>query len=152
MRVTAPRVVAFWGSLLATLLLLCWVGHESWVDLSLWGFAVTVLWTTAALVFLANRRAPVHRGAYTWPTSAGPSLALALAAGLAAVAAVYPPWFAILVPVPLGVAAYAAIRDRKLRQRMLVAGAVDPKAPPHLARPGQPREIPPWPDGDGEGT
>lgn len=146
MRITAARVVAFFGSLLAVLLVLCFVGNESWVDLSLWGFSVCVLWGTAALVAVASRRAPVHRGSYAWPTSAGPALALALAAVFVVVGAVYPPWFAIVVPVPLGVAVYAAVRDRKLRRRMLTDGAVDPGAPPYLARAGQPREISPWPD------
>lgn len=146
---TGPRVVAFWGLLLAVLLLLCAVGHESWVDLSLWGFSVAVLWVTAVLVAAANKRAPVHRGAFAWPTSSSTSLTLALTAGLVAVAAVYPPWLFIVTPVPLGVALYAGMRDRKLRERMITDRAIDPKAPPYLAGAGQPREISPWPDEDG---
>jgi hypothetical protein len=147
-KVTAPRVVAFWGFLLAVLLVLCAAGHESWVDLSLWAFAVTVLYFTAALAWLANRRAPVHRGSYAWPVSSSPALCGGGAIVLAALASVYGIWFAVMIPVPAGLGLYLGIRDRKLRQRMLTAGAVDPTAPPYLAGAGHPREIPEWPDAE----
>lgn len=146
MRVTGTRLTAFWGSLLAILLVLAWVGHESWLVLALWGFAVTALYVTSVAVHLANRRSPVHRGAFAWPVSGAPALALAVMFVLAALAGVYGGWFAILVPVPLALAIYLQIRDRKLRQRMLTARALDPEAPPHVARAGRPREIPEWPE------
>lgn len=151
-RVTGPRTVAFWGSLCLVLLILCAAGHESWVDLSLWGSTVFILWSVALAAHLANRRTPVHRGAFAWPTSSSTSLLLALALVFAALAGAFGLWFGILVPVPLVVAAYGAVRDRKLHERMVTSGAVDPKAPPYLAGAGRPREIPAWPDsGSGEG-
>ncbi len=149
-KVSGPKVVAFWGSLLAVLLILNAADHEPWVDVALWGWAVFVIWTTAFVVMLTNRRSPVHRGAFAWPTSASPALAFGLAVLLTGAAAVYGPWFGILVPVPVVFGTYLWVRDRKLRTRMLVSGAVDPKAPDFLPRAGQPREIPAWPEDDGK--
>lgn len=152
MSITGPRVVAFWGSLLAILLILCAVGHEQWVDLSLWGFSVTVVYSVAALAVVASKRAPVHRGSFAWPVSASPAIAFAAACGMTAVAAVYGPWFGLLVPVPLIIAAYAAVRDYKIRKRLLTDGVVDPKAPARLPSAGTAREIDPFPKAGGDSS
>lgn len=152
MRVTAPRAVAFWGSLLAVLLILCAAGHESWVDLSLWGGSVTILWFTAFCVYLANRRAPVHRGSFSFPTSSSTALLAALSLGLGALAGVYGLWFGLLVPVPAVVALYGIVRDHKLKARMLESGAVDPAAPAYIAGAGRPRQIPAWPEPGSDGS
>jgi hypothetical protein len=149
-RVTGPRTVAFWGGLCLVLLIFCAAGHESSVDLSLWGCTVFILWTTALAAYLANRRAPVHRGSFAWPTSSSTSLLLALSLLFAALTGAFGLWFGVLVPVPAVIAAYGAIRDRKLNERMVTAGVVDPKAPPYLAGAGKPREIPAWPEPDSD--
>lgn len=151
MKVTGARTLVFWGFLCAVLFLLCYVGHENYVDLSAWGLTVFIIWLGALLTYLFNRRQPVHRGSFAHPTSSATSLLLALSLGLGALAGAYGLWFGILVPVPIVIAAYGAVRDRKLRQRMVETGAVDPKAPPYLARAGRPRDIPPWPEPSSDG-
>ncbi len=151
-KVTGARTLIFWGALCAVLLILCWAGHESAEDLSLWGMTVFVIWATALAAYLFNRRQPVHRGSFAHPVSSSTSLILSLSLVFGALAGVWGLWFGILVPVPVVLAAYAAIRDRKLRRRMIESGAVDPKAPPYLARAGRPREIPRWPEPSSDGS
>lgn len=147
-KVSGPKVLAFWGSVLAVLLVSNAADHEPRVDVALWGWAVFVIWGFAFVLMLTNRHSPVHRGAFAWPTSGSPALALGLAVLLGAAAMVYGLWFAILVPVPVAFGTYLWVRDRKLRRRMLESGALDPKAPDFLPRAGQPRETPAWPDAE----
>lgn len=152
MKVTGPRAVAFWGSLCLILLVLCAVGHESWEAICLWGMTVAAVWTTAIAAFFANRQAPVHRGSFARPTSSSTSLLLALALLLGALAGVYGLWFGIMVPVPVAIAIYGIVRDRKLYRRMVDSGDVDPTAPPYLARAGRPHELAPWPEPGRDGS
>jgi hypothetical protein len=151
-KISGPFVVAYWGFTLAVLTALAGVGHESWFVLGMWFFAFGTIWLTALLAALAGRRAPVHRGSYAWPTSSSPALPLVAAFALGALAYGFGVWFLILMPAPLGWWGILAVRDHKLRKRLLDQRVVDPAAPPTLATAGRPREIEPWPQpetGDG---
>lgn len=138
MKVSAPRVVAFFALLLGLLTVLLAGNGGSAFELGLWCFAVGVVVAFSFAVALANHRAPVHRGSYAVATSASPSLAAAVALGLAALAGAYGLWFAVMVPAPLALASYLAARDHHLKKRLLDDGTIDPGAPPRLAGPARP--------------
>lgn len=132
MRVTGPRVLAFWGLLLAALLVFDIVGHESLFDHLLWSFAVAVIWSAAFAVWVAERRAPVHRGSFSWPVSASTTLPLAATALFLCLGAVFGIWFAVLAPAPFAVAVSLGLRDRALRRRLVTDGRVRPRGPAHV--------------------
>lgn len=125
MRISGPAVVAFWACLLAVLTILLADNGGSWFEIGLWLFAVSVVFLTACLALVADRRAPVHRGQFVVPLSALPALLCALGCVDAALAVAYGIWFAVTLPVPFAAALFFAARDHRLKRRLLAIGAVD---------------------------